>query len=76
MDIIEMDIELSCLLVREIFLQCQADDREGEFVPWDFIIIEQSDIGTFLASGEIISDHIGEEHHVDLVDVRDAEYAK
>ena len=72
-DVFHVDRKISGTNVFEVAFKGQPDDRERQFVPRDFILIEQSNLEAFLAGCELSIGEIGAEHHVDLADVRDAE---
>src|SRR5262252_1071130 len=65
--------ELVQLAIQKIMAQRAPDGAEGELVPGNVVLLEQAHVQTFRSGSEVEIEEPGAEHHVYLVDVRQAD---
>src|SRR5215471_9385060 len=65
--------ELSELAIEEIVAQRACDGAKGEIVPRNRVLLEELNFEAFRSRAEAQIQQARPEHHVDLVDVREAD---
>ena len=74
-NILDMHREVAAPDILIVAFKRQPDDREGQLMPGYFVFLVQPDLQAFVSRPVILSLQLRTKHHVDLVNVWNAEHA-